>query len=382
MPPEEGIGYFTYNLSRKLIEKGHQVTIITRGSLNKTQRETLDDIKVIKAPFIPLYPFYLHIHGMFVKRIIKSLESEIDILHFHTPLPPFIKTPFPTITTVHTPMLVDNRYIKISSLYSLLSKISAKLVSYPLELKIIQHSDIVTTVSKSVAQELREYHLNPERVAVVGNGVDEKLFCPKQKISEDTKKYVMFAGRIDREKGLFDLVESARYICSERSDVFFVIAGKGRDLDKLKQMVKKKGILNRFIFVGQVDRDQLVKLYQNATIFVFPSYHEGLPGAVLEAMSCGLPVVATDVRGNSDIIINEKNGILVPPRSPRKLADAIYKLLEHEDLRKNLGSNARKIVEKRYSWNVVSNRFIRCYESLIEGNYENMEFNPLMEETG
>ncbi|HID25771.1 MAG TPA: glycosyltransferase family 1 protein, partial [Thermoplasmata archaeon] len=276
-----------------------------------------------------------------------------------------IKTSLPVVTTIHTPMLSDNRYIEVSSLYSLLSKISARIVSYPVELKLIQSSDIVTTVSKSVAQELKEYHLNPEKVIVVGNGVDEKFFYPKQKILGDGKKYIMFAGRIDREKGLFDLVESARYVCSEKPDVFFIIAGKGRDLGKLRESIRKAKLQDRFIFPGQVNKDQLVKLYQDATIFVFPSYHEGLPGAVLEAMSCGLPVIATDVRGNRDLISNGETGILVPPRSPEKMAETISMLLKDKNFRKNLGRNARKTVEEKYTWDVVSNKFLRCYESLV-----------------
>ena len=365
-PPEEGIGYYTYNLSRKLIEKGHEVVVITRGSWNKTQREVIDGIEIIRAPFIPFYPFYIHLHGIFVNKIFKSLESQIDIVHIHTPLSPLIKTTLPIVTTVHTPMLTNNRYVKVSSIYSLFSKISARFVSYPLELKLIQSSDMVTTVSKSVAQELKEYRLNPDEITVVNNGVDEKFFYPKQKKSENSNRYVMFVGHIDREKGLFDLVECGRYICSERSDVFFIAAGKGRDLDKLRRKTRKAKVQDRFIFLGQVDKDKLVKLYQNATLFVFPSYREGLPTVLLEAMSCGLPVIATDVRGNRDIISDEENGILVPPRAPKKMAEAISMLLKDEKLGKNLSKNARKTIEKNYTLDAISSNFLKCYESLIE----------------
>jgi glycosyltransferase involved in cell wall biosynthesis len=131
-PPKEGIGYYTYNLSKKLIEKGHNVVVITRGSWRKIQKQVFDGIEIIRAPFIPIYPFYLHLHKIFVKKAFKSLESEIDIVHIHSPLPPFIKTSRPTILTIHTPMLSDNNYIKIRSIYSLLTKISARFVSYPL----------------------------------------------------------------------------------------------------------------------------------------------------------------------------------------------------------------------------------------------------------
>lgn len=364
-PPKEGIGYYAYNLSRELIEKGHEVVVITRGSWRKTKRQVIDGIEVIKVPFIPIYPFYLHLHRLFVKKVFKSLESQIDIVHIHTPLPPLIKTSHPTIITIHTPMLTDNNYIEIRSIYSLLTKISARFVSYPLELKLIQSSDIVTTVSKSIAQELKEHYLNLDEVSIVYNGVDEKFFYPKQIKSGDGSKYIMYAGRADREKGLFDLVKCGKFICSERSDVFFIVAGNGRDFNKLKRKTRKAGLQDRFIFLGQVDKDQMVKLYQNATLFVLPSYHEGLPGVLLEAMSCGLPVIATDVRGNRDLVSNGENGVIVPSRAPKKMAEAISILLKDKKLRKKLGKNARKTIEENYTWNAVSNRILGYYELLV-----------------
>jgi glycosyltransferase involved in cell wall biosynthesis len=366
-PPKEGIGYYTYNLSKKLIEKGHEVVVITRGPWNKTQREVFDGIEVIRVPFIRIYPFYLHFHGVFVNNVFKSLESQIDIVHIHLPLPPLIKTSHPVILTIHTPMLSDNNYIKIRSVYSLFTKISARFVSYPLELKHIESSDMITADSKSIAQELKEYGINPDEITVTNNGVNETLFCPLQKELNEEKKYIMYAGRIDREKGLFDLVECGKYILNEKSDVSFIIAGAGRDLKKLKKKIKKANLQDRFTFLGQVDKDVLVKLYQNATLFVFPSYHEGLPGAVLEAMACGLPIIATDVRGNRDLISTGENGILVPQRSPKKIAEAIITLIEDEELRKRLGKNARETIENRYTWNAVSNKFLKFYESLAGG---------------
>ncbi|EMR73002.1 glycosyltransferase [Thermoplasmatales archaeon SCGC AB-539-N05] len=365
-PPKEGIGYYTYNLSKKLIEKGHKVVVITRGSWFKTQKQVLDGIEIIKTPFIPIYPFHLRLQQIFTKKAFKSLEPDIDIVHLHTPLPPFIKTSHPVVLTIHTPMLSDNNYIKTRSIHSLLTKISARFVSYPLELKLIKSSDMVTTVSHSVAKELKEYGLNQEDISVVYNGVDEKFFYPKQTDSANDNKYIMYAGRIDREKGLFDLLECAKSICSERSDVSFIVAGNGRDLNRLNKKIKNIGIQDKFILVGQAEKDHLVKLYQNATLFVLPSYHEGLPTVLLEAMSCGLPVIATDVRGNRDLVSNGKNGIIIPSRAPKKMADAITMLLEDKNLRKKLGKNARKTIEQKYTWNKVSSKLLRCYKSLVE----------------
>ncbi len=365
-PPEEGIGYYTYNLSKILIKKGHEVIVLTRSSKNKIQKQEINGIKVIRAPFIPLYPFYLYLHGLSMNKIFKRLEPEIDIVHFHTPLPSLIKTDLPTLLTIHTPMLTDYRLVKMRSLYGIFSKISARLVSYPQELKLIQASDIITTLTNSVANELKEHYLNGKEVIVTSNGVDETIYYPNNNAVEKNKKYILFAGRIDREKGLFDLVECGKYICNDRPDVFFIIAGKGRDLQKVQRKIRKAGLQDRFIFLGQVEKDKLVKLYQNATIFVLPSYHEGLPTVLLEAMSCGLPVIATDVRGNRDLISNGENGIIVRPRAPNKLAKAIITLLEDEKTKEILSKNARKTIEERYTWEAVSNKFISCYNSLIQ----------------
>jgi glycosyltransferase involved in cell wall biosynthesis len=364
-PPMEGIGYYTYNLSKKLIEKGHEVIVITRGNWKKTQRQVIEGIDVIRVPFVPIYPFYLKIHGIFVNKVLKSLESQIDIVHIHMPLSPLAKTSHPIITTVHTPMLTDFRQVKIKSIFSLFSKISARVISYPLEKKLIQTSDVVTTVSKSVTKELREFYLDSKTINVVENGVDEKFFYPKKEKSEKKIKYGMFAGRIDREKGLFDLVECGKYIFKEKPDFYFIIAGKGRDLNKLKNKTKKAGFQEKFIFLGQVDKENLVKLYQDATLFIFPSYHEGLPSVVLEAMSCGLPIIATDVRGNRDLIYHKENGIIIPAGEPKKMAEAINMLLEDEKLREYLGKNARNTIIKKYTWDIAANKMLKCYESLL-----------------
>ena len=364
-PPEEGIGYYVHGLSIKLIKKGHKVTIITRGNIGPPKKQIIDGINVIKAPFIPIFPFYIYLHGLFVNKIFKSLEKQFDIVHFHSPLPPKIKTRLPVITTIHTPMLIDSKYSNIHSIYSLLSKISARFISYPLELDIIQSSDIITTVSKSISMELKEYYITPKEIIVTKNGIDEKLFCPLEKKSNNGKKYIMFAGRIDREKGLFDLVDCGKDILSKKSDIDFIIAGKGRDLKKLINKTKKAGIQDRFIFLGQVDKKNLVKLYQNATLFIFPSYHEGLPGVVLEAMSCGLPIIVTDVRGNRDLISHRENGIIIPPKEPKKIVEAINMLLEDENLREFLGKNARNTIVENYTWDIVANKMLKCYESLL-----------------
>ena len=114
-----GAGFLGSHLCDYIIEKGHEVIVLTRGTWNKTQRQFIDGIDVMKVPFAPIYPFYLKIHGIFVNKVLKSLESQIDIIHIHMPLSPLIKTSLPITTTIHTPMLTDFRYVKLDSIHSL-----------------------------------------------------------------------------------------------------------------------------------------------------------------------------------------------------------------------------------------------------------------------
>lgn len=357
-PPEEGIGYYVYNLSKKMIEKGHKVTVITKGKL-KIEKINFDGICVFKVPFIPLYPFHISIYGYFINKMLKKIENNFDIIHIHTPLSPVIKTSLPIVSTVHTSVIEDARHIEIVDIKSLLvKKIFTKLVSKPLLFNLINRSCAVTTVSNSVASELKIY-FGFSNAIVVGNGVDEKIFKPIN--NKNKRKYILYVGRLSYRKGLFDLLKCAKIIC-ERYNINFFLIGKGELKRKLKDKINKEGLQSKVLFLGYVSRKELVHLYQNATVFVIPSHYEGLPTVILEAMACGLPVVATEIGANKDVINNCKNGLLIPTKSPEKMAEAISTLIEDEELRIKLGKNARKTIQEKFTWDVVTDKVLMTYK--------------------
>ncbi len=364
-PPEEGIGNYVYGLSSKLINLGHKVTIITRGNLFKTRREFIDDICVIKPPFFPLYPFHIQFHGLFLNRIFKKMGEEFDIVHIHSPLSPLISTSLPVIATIHTPMLIDTkkRTDETKDIRARIEQLIGRYISFHIEMDLIERANKITTVAHSVAMELREYGLNSKDVEVIGNGVDEKVFTPiKNKVDE---KYILYSGRLDYRKGLFDLIESSKIICQVHPEISFVLTGKGILIEKLKRRVNESGLKKNFNFVGFVSREKLIQLYQQATIYVLPSHYEGLPTVLLEAMACGCPIVATSVSGNLDVLTQGHDGILVPPKSPDKIAEAVLKLLDDEKMRNTLGINARNTIENRFTWSIISKKFLHFYNSLI-----------------
>lgn len=361
-PPEEGIGNYIYNMSKELIQKGHKVTIITRGS-SKLREENFEGIRLFRVPFFPVYPFHVQIHGMFVKKLFSSIQSDFDVVHFHTPLPSPFETNLPTITTVHTPMKADTGKVELVNPFSVAVKLQGK-VSCRIESKLFEISNKITSVASSVSQELGEYGLDPNTVEVIGNGVDEKLFHPIQ--SKKREKYILYTGRLSYRKGLFDFIECGINICSRYPDINFKLTGKGPLVDKLGKIVHESGYKDRFEFLGHVEKNKLIELYQNATIFILPSHYEGLPTTLLEAMSCGLPVVATAVSGNLDVLDSKKNGILVPTKSPEKMARAVSSLLDDENLRTKLGIAARKTIEEKFTWDTLSDKILRCYDYICK----------------
>lgn len=364
-PPEEGIGNYVYGLSTHLIKKGHTVTVITRSSPGKKPEETLDNIRIIRAPFLPIYPLYMTIHSLSMNRIFRSRETQFDIVHIHSPLVPDIRTTLPVIATIHTPMRTDTQasFNETRNLRTTVWKLSGRFISYPLEVRLLKKAKIITVVARSVAQELIEYPTDNKEIIVMANGIDSTTFKP---LAEKTKeKYILFTGRLSYRKGLFDLIEAAKTICETYQDISFLITGTGVLIETLREKIKEFGLSERIKFLGFVSREQLIHLYQNATIYVVPSHYEGLPTVLLEAMSCGLPVIATAVSGNLDVITSGKNGLLVPPHAPEKLADAMSALLKDEHLRKTLGENARKTIEDCYTWDIISDKFLTQYNSLL-----------------
>jgi glycosyltransferase involved in cell wall biosynthesis len=248
--------------------------------------------------------------------------------------------------------------------FSVAVKLQGK-ISCRIESKLFDISDKITSVASSVSQELGEYGLDPNAVEVIGNGVDEKLFYPVQRKNQE--KYILYTGRLSYRKGLFDFIECGIRICSRYPEINFKLTGKGPLSDKLEKIVHESGYEDRFEFLGHVEKSKLIELYQNATVFILPSHYEGLPTTLLEAMSCGLPIVATAVSGNLDVLKSKKNGILVPIKSPDKMAEAVSSLLDDENLRTELGVAARKTIEEKFTWDAISDKILRCYNSVCMG---------------
>jgi glycosyltransferase involved in cell wall biosynthesis len=360
-----GVGYYVYHLSRKLSQKGHQIVIMTRGSWKGTVRQESDGLTVYRVRFIRSYPFHVQPHAFFVNRLLKSMESELDLIHIHGPMAPLVHTSLPILLTQHgtAKATIDN--LELLDLFSFVAKAFVWMYA-SLDRRVAYSARKVTAVSDSCAAEIRQYY-GIKEVVTIGNGVDTSFFVPRD-ASDDRPREMraVYAGILSTRKGLPDLVKSAPYVLREIPEVKFLVAGTGPLRGYLIKLVRQLHLEESFSFPGYLDRNQLREYYQNASLVVLPSYHEGLPNVLLEAMSCGVPVVATAIPGTTEAVVDGEVGILVPPHNPERLAEAIVRLLRDPQLRRELGNRGRKRAETLYDWEIVANRVEEIYFSLLE----------------
>lgn len=361
IPPEEGIGYYTTNLSKELQKRGHDVTIVTRGGL-RGSRTTYEGVRVRREPFVPVYPVHVDLHGVFVNRRLRQLDPAPDIIHAQTPLTPVIDVATPVVSTIHTSVVEDAA--RISSLHpqALANKVVTRLSSKRLINNQAEVATELTTVAHSVKEELDD-HFGITDVHVVGNGVDLTEF--NTTVPGTDESYALFVGRLSYRKGLSDLVDAWKKL-PDGERIPLKIVGKGPLRDRLEEQIRQADMGTQIEMLGHVPRDELVRLYRQATLFVVPSHYEGLPTVLLEAMAARTAVVATAVSGALDVIDHGENGLLVSPQDPTSLRDAIRDVLDDAEFRDELATAGRETVERNYTWTAVTDRFLDIYESVTD----------------
>ena len=203
-------------------------------------------------------------------------------------------------------------------------------------------------------------HLNSNKVLVMANPVIIPSLIPDRSQSKVVK--IVFLGRIGRRKGTYDLVKAFSQLSKEKRDSSrLILAGDG-EAGKVASLVKELQLSDHIEILEWLDQQNKNKLLSLADIFVLPSYNEGLPMALLEAMSWGLPVITTPVGGIPEFITHGYNGWLTSPGFIMDISEALSHLIENTKLRKELGINARESI-KALDINQYINTLTNFYES-------------------
>lgn len=363
-PPKwGGIGSHCYNLANTLADFGHEIHVVTRKIrgdnplLNK-------NIFLHLVKYIPLPVIFTKSTGEnCIKYFIKNIEADVVHLQYQmisVPEKYFKKIEKPTVSTFHGSWKGEREALKHASLKEMnINDFAVKYISsyfQKYELIGIENSDEKISITNFSVNELCSYTkgISADDFHVIPNGVDTDTFSPGNREIDGDKIKILFVGRFAGRKGIYDLLKAFEIVNERRKDVELYLVGRG-SLD-----IKMKNVR---IFEGIPVKD-LVTMYANSDIFVLPSYYEAQGIVLLEAMASGLPCVATNVGGIPETVIDGSNGILVEPRNPQKLAEALLMLIEDEKLRRKYGEEGRKRAVEHYDWKIIAKRTEKIYSNL------------------
>ncbi len=176
-------------------------------------------------------------------------------------------------------------------------------------------------------------------------------------------RLALYTGRLHHAKGLDDLVQAWGSVVGRHANARLWIAGEGAYGLELETLIRQHGLEDSVVLAGAFD--MVDELLTAADVFVLPSHEEGMSLSLLEAMAAGLPVVATDIAGNRNLIDNEKHGILVPPGEPSQLADAISRTFDDSEMALRLGRQARDRVASEFSLEIMIQRHLDLFKQLL-----------------
>jgi len=243
--------------------------------------------------------------------------------------------------------------------WSLFLKKENRLI-YPLvllvEFFLCHAGDFVLIASREDQNYLRKKYCLNDKIKYLPNYVDTDQFQPLPSIPKKQKS-IIFIGRLHPQKNLFSLILALR-----DTGIALDIIGQGKLRPKLEKYAREHKV--KINFLGIAANQKLPLILNRYHIFILPSFYEGLPKTLLEAASCGLACIATDIPSNREIIQHQKSGLLTLPDF-RSLRQAIMKLSANPPLRKTLGENARAAIVKNYSLSSLAKKEIALYENLL-----------------
>ena len=303
-------------------------------------------------------------------------QYKIDVIHFHFyfSLPfslalSFYQFNLPIIQHWHNPPVALNNVLTSSDSFNgRLKKLVSGLVAKITDRRIIdRHISVSNEISNQLIQ---NKWTTKNKILFFPNGVTIKFPSLISKSEVRSKFPVIGAvSNFRPQKAHATLVQAFSILFRKNVDSELWIVGEGSTKQKIEVLTKELGIESRVRFFGSVKNP--AELYRLFDIFVLSTHYEGHPLVLLEAMSYGLPVVATRISSVPEMIIDGKNGLLVNPRDPKDLANALQRLIESKDLRIKIGEAGRKYVEQQLNTDDWANKLISLYEKCIKEKKRN-----------
>jgi glycosyltransferase involved in cell wall biosynthesis len=372
LPHVGGIERVVYEQSKRLLKRNFEPMVIT-NRIDTPKSYVVDGINVecyesLNTGFRLGIPYSIPTPTS-LETFLKAVKSsEMVHAHGHPYLTSLLAAKLakryskPFVLTQH------NTFIKYDSIFDSVERLNDLTVGK----ETLKEADKIITVSNATKDYVLSLGAKPEKIKVLHNGVDLVHFRPLAGKREEIRRklgipqnsiVVLTVRRLVYKNGIDTLIEGANIAVKKNPKITFLVVGKGPDLNSVQMRIRQLGIESNFRLTGFVKDEDLPFYYNAADFFVLPSKSgEGLPLVALEAMACGLPVIATDVGGIKEILM-EDYGKLVPPNQPELLATAVLEFSNVDWSSRRL--ELRLVMEEKFSWDKNVETLVGIYEELI-----------------
>ncbi|MHB8670757.1 MAG: glycosyltransferase family 4 protein [Acidimicrobiales bacterium] len=398
-PHSGGQGVYTRHLARELIELGHQVEVFA----GQPYPELDPGVPLTRVPSLDLYrpenPFRVPWPWEFrslvdvaefgimcsagfpepltfswrAARLLRKRPRDFDVVHDNQCLGrgivSLVTEGFCVVATLHHPITVD-RDLELAHATSRFRRMTLRrwYGFLAMQRRTIPRLPRIITVSESSARDIcAQMGGRPEQLHIVPVGVDHRQFRPLPGIERVPGRLMVTTSSDVPLKGLIPLLEALAKLRTERH-AELVVVGRPKEGSRVPAAIERLGLADAVRFVGGVDDDRLVELYAEAEVAVVPSLYEGFSLPAIEAMACGVPLVATTGGALPEVVGSDGDtALLVPPNDPGALAVALGRALHDGELRRRLGAAGRKRVLERYTWAATARGTAEQYrEALAE----------------
>jgi glycosyltransferase involved in cell wall biosynthesis len=379
-------------LGRRLAERGHNVKIITTSREDGVEKTVKDGVEILylsgTKPDSYSEDFSKRSYG---KILEINQTNSVDIVANESAAGAGYakqrkRTDPPMVSILHnTPLSIlyneSRRYNffspKSTAVY--LSKIYRNMRFYYTDIRhCYKNSELIIPVSKQMEKWARLYpSIDSNTLTVIQNGIDTTMFQPlpesdyedvmsKIGVSED-EFVLLYLGRLSPEKGIEYAIRAVPKLINSNIPVKLIIAGPfpGSNGKRLEKLTEKLNIGESIKFVGGI-KHQYTPLYYNiCDIYILPSLRDTSPFTIREAQACGIPVIASEVGGIPDCMIDEGTGILTQPKNVNELSGNITELYNDEKKRKDMGENAREYIKREQSLSKMAKKYEEKFESIL-----------------
>jgi glycosyltransferase involved in cell wall biosynthesis len=394
-----GQGVYTRYLAREVTELGHHIEVLS----GQPWPELDDPSQLVKIPSLDLYrpgnPFRVPWPWEFRDRIdfrefaimcaagfpepytfsvrarnhLMARRHDFDLIHDNqclgTGLLGMMDDDWPVVATLHHPITVD-RDLDMEHATSPWKRATLRrwYAFLEMQMKVARQIPRLVTVSENSRRDIVTQMGVPEdRLHIVPVGVDQQTFRPLPHVARVPGRLMTTASADVPMKGLVPLLEALAKLRVEREDVHLVVIGKQKDKSKIPAVLDRLGLQDAVEFVSGVPQERIIELYAEAEVAVVPSLYEGFSLPAIEAMACGVPLVATTGGALPEVVGPDGEAALtVPTNDPSALAIAIDRLLDDPELRARIGEAGRHRVLDRFTWRRSAEGMIENWYALLE----------------